>query len=804
MDIKLKNGNTGKRNRAWWTGILLAGVSAALFVMMLPEFGRKAAVYEESFKKERFESEDFLSCLVRSNYVLYKNVLDKRGDKIYTYEELFMDEKVENIEEEAFRLGAAAEEEGYETAYDMEGYTNAKYADESQLNSILSLYAGQIQENVIGIRDDYVKAIGTMMDYYVLDKESGTFLKNTMLPIEKLADTLESGGEQAGLEDYVYYVVMDYDGAGNLQNISVRGSDADKLLKAVQTTESGRYGRLVIDREEVENYALYDYDTEGYNKTLSISQKKAANATFIYAMTKAQQEEILAGYGSSFAFFDSSMVDYSYYNAGIQMVYVLLVGGIALVTVLLALCRPALLTGKRERRMPFEIVAFAAIVFFAFGLELAVYYVQTAESGALLDWLDWNLPGGLSAGAEYEIAKMAIGFVLFALLFGFWYFCCLEMSDILRNAKSYFKTRVLCCIIMEKALSCCKKSYRKLKEQVLGVDLEKDVSKVLRKLLFINFCLISAACLFWFFGIFIVLVYSFVLYWLLKKYIYKIQQQYDNLLASTGYISEGQLNNTFDEDFGIFESYKQELYEIQNGFQKAVEEEVKSQRMKTELITNVSHDLKTPLTAIITYIDLLKEENTTEEQRREYLETLERKSLRLKVLIEDLFEVSKANSGSVNLEPVPVDICHLMRQVYLEYEDKMEEAGLQVRFSVPEEKIILQLDSQKTYRIFENLYVNIIKYALHDTRVFVTAEKYGGNDGAAPQIRIEMKNISEQEILGDPQELSERFVRGDASRNSEGSGLGLAIARSLTELQGGKFRIEADGDLFKVILIFAL
>ena len=123
---------------------------------------------------------------------------------------------------------------------------------------------------------------------------------------------------------------------------------------------------------------------------------------------------------------------------------------------------------------------------------------------------------------------------------------------------------------------------------------------------------------------------------------------------------------------------------------------------------------------------------------------------------------------------------------------------------MPEEKIILQLDSQKTYRIFENLYVNIIKYALHDTRVFVMVEKYGGSDGTAPRICIEMKNISEQEILGDPQELSERFVRGDASRNSEGSGLGLAIARSLTELQGGRFRIEADGDLFKVILIFPM
>lgn len=349
-------------------------------------------------------------------------------------------------------------------------------------------------------------------------------------------------------------------------------------------------------------------------------------------------------------------------------------------------------------------------------------------------------------------------------------------------------------------MSFFRKNYRKLKEQVLGIDLGEDIGGLLKRLLFINFCLMAAACLCWGFGILVVLIYTFMLYWILKKYIQRIQKQYGCMLKATNCIAQGQLNNEFDENFGVFESYKRELYEIQNGFQKAVEEEVRSQRMKTELITNVSHDLKTPLTAIITYIDLLKEEKITEEQRKEYLDTLERKSLRLKVLIEDLFEMSKASSGSVTLEPVPVDICNLMRQVYLEYEDKMKETGLQVRFSVPEEKIILQLDSQKTYRIFENLYVNIIKYALHDTRVFVTAERRDGKEGEHSAIHIEMKNISEQEITGNPQELSERFVRGDASRNSEGSGLGLAIAKSLTELQGGKFRIRADGDLFKVIL----
>ena len=192
---------------------------------------------------------------------------------------------------------------------------------------------------------------------------------------------------------------------------------------------------------------------------------------------------------------------------------------------------------------------------------------------------------------------------------------------------------------------------------------------------------------------------------------------------------------------------------------------------------------------------MLKKEENTDEERREYLSVLEQKSHRLKVLIEDLFEVSKANSGNVKMEPVPVDICNLLRQVYLEHEEKMKQSGFDVRFTVPEEKVILQLDSQKTYRIFENLYVNVIKYAMPNTRVYVSAETSGESG-----IHIEMKNMSAQEININPQDLTERFVRGDASRNTEGSGLGLAIAKSFTELQGGKFLVETDGDLFKVII----
>ena len=227
----------------------------------------------------------------------------------------------------------------------------------------------------------------------------------------------------------------------------------------------------------------------------------------------------------------------------------------------------------------------------------------------------------------------------------------------------------------------------------------------------------------------------------------------------------------------------------------AVDKEVKSQRMKTELITNVSHDLKTPLTAIITYVNLLKEERD-EEKQREYIDVLERKSLRLKVLIEDLFEISKANSQNVTLNVVDVDIVNLFKQVKLEMEDKITAAGLEFRCEYPEEKIVIPLDSQKTYRIFENLLVNITKYAMPHTRVYV---QIGRKEG---KTFIRLKNISAAELNFKPEELTERFVRGDVSRNTEGSGLGLAIVKSFVELQKGELKIETEADLFKVEIQF--
>lgn len=221
---------------------------------------------------------------------------------------------------------------------------------------------------------------------------------------------------------------------------------------------------------------------------------------------------------------------------------------------------------------------------------------------------------------------------------------------------------------------------------------------------------------------------------------------------------------------------------------------MKSQRMKADLITNVSHDLKTPLTAIITYVNLLKDENISEEDRKSYIETLDKKSQRLKRLIDDLFEISKATSNNITLEPVDVDLTDLIKQVLLEMDDKIKESGIDFRFNHPEKKIILKLDSEKTYRIFENLIINIVKYGMPNTRAYIDI----ANDGNT--VRTTIKNVSASELNFNAEEISERFVRGDQSRNTDGSGLGLAIVKSFVELQGGQFRIETDGDLFKAII----
>ena len=329
-----------------------------------------------------------------------------------------------------------------------------------------------------------------------------------------------------------------------------------------------------------------------------------------------------------------------------------------------------------------------------------------------------------------------------------------------------------------------------------NLDLKDGYEKFILAALGVNFLAITICSSIWGFGIITGAIYSVILYGLIKKKFGKVLEDYNKLETITEDIANGDFGSVPEEDLGVFNPIKENLENIEKGFSAAVSEEVKSQKMKTELITNVSHDLKTPLTSIITYVDLLKKEGITEEERQKYLDTIDKKSNRLKFLIEDLFEVSKATSGNVTMNPMKVDVVSLIKQTLVELEDKLNAAHLEVKGNFPEEKVILELDSMRTFRIFSNLISNISKYSMPYTRVYINVKRDAENT------EIEFKNISAEELNCDVENLTERFVRGDKSRNTEGSGLGLAIAKSFTELQDGKMKVSSDGDLFKVVLTF--
>lgn len=336
------------------------------------------------------------------------------------------------------------------------------------------------------------------------------------------------------------------------------------------------------------------------------------------------------------------------------------------------------------------------------------------------------------------------------------------------------------------------KGIRNIFRTLFTIDLSKDYNKKLIGILVANlgitWLLIAMGPL----GVLLAIGYGYVLLRYLRIQIEKLQQLYE----MTGAIAKGDLNQKIDVSIGVLQPIAENLNNIQKGFKMAVQEEMKSQRMRTELITNVSHDLKTPLTSIISYVDLLKKEDIKDETQRGYIDILDQKSQRLKVLIEDLFEASKANSGAIELSLEELDIVALLRQTLGEFEEKTEEKGLDIRLTSDQEKIKCYLDGRRTYRIFENIMTNIVKYAMEGSRVYIDLE------AQEDRVSLVFKNIASYEMNFDAAEITERFMRGDKARHTEGSGLGLAIAKSLTEIQSGEFEIVVDGDLFKTLITF--
>ncbi|MBK2402602.1 sensor histidine kinase [Erysipelothrix sp. strain 2 (EsS2-6-Brazil)] len=296
---------------------------------------------------------------------------------------------------------------------------------------------------------------------------------------------------------------------------------------------------------------------------------------------------------------------------------------------------------------------------------------------------------------------------------------------------------------------------------------------------------------------------TMLFFWLIKTgvvvyFILKFALDGKAIREATQAMVSGNFDKSLDTSKlnGVLKDHAQDLNQLSDGMHRAVERQMKSERMKTDLITNVSHDIKTPLTSIINYIGLLEQKSFDDLEVQEYLNVLSRQSLRLKKLIEDLVEASKASSGTIPLNQEDTDLNVLLDQVIGEYRDRLNQNELEL--IVIQDEVHAHLDGNVLFRILDNLFGNICKYSLTKSRVYVTLNQIDHN------AVIEIKNISDVSLNISSDELMERFVRGDASRNTEGSGLGLSIAKALTEVMGGAFKLEIDGDLFKVNLTFPL
>ena len=599
-------------------------------------------------------------------------------------------------------------------------------------------------------------------------------------------------------DDTLGYLTLKFDSYGYLSTVTLENhTDVDFLYEG--------YNLQTKARESIEQYksnvTVYEknYDTEVdafqlIPKNFTIRFALDTDSDFVYVSS----QEHIAGY-----YYWSPEREAVKSGA----IWMIAFGAIfvALMALILPFVKP-LNTGREKLfSIPFELVVCIGVAgVFGFVLMFSVMSWTCAYD----HYWEIEILG-------YEVTKMAqhillliANFLGWAFLYFIEYIVVACLRQFFSEPKYYIKNRIVCINF----LRWLKRKIVKIYRWAITIDVTRKLHVSILKIVGVNlavlFVLHTVAILLgsmfayyyedmyraWICGVIGILIYSIVLYCILRKYGVKLQRQYSSLLYATQQMAEGNLKIGMEENLGLFMPISQSLSKVQQGFQQAVAEEAKSQSMKTELITNVSHDLKTPLTAIITYVELLKREDITEEERKSYVQTLDQKSQRLKVLIEDLFEVSKAHSGNVTMNFMDVDVVSLMKQVRLEMADQMEASNLTFRFNLPEEKVVLSLDGQRTYRVFENLLGNALKYAMPYSRVYVDIHN------TDCEVKVVFRNMSAQELNYEPERLTERFVRGDASRQSEGSGLGLAIAKSFVELQNGKLNIEVDGDLFKVVI----
>ena len=551
--------------------------------------------------------------------------------------------QIESVQEEGSRSGETAADmantlaEGNYLLYN-------RYVRDTDPAEVLSLYGQQ--------RFDLAEKY---LDYELIDSKDEVIASD--LPEEEQEKLHEDGKEYAFRVKYIF-------------------------------SENGRFGGYPDRRNGIRSRRGIQYGIDLILTRLKASSLtgryqalQAYGCTFIYGIT----EENLEAYGNIIASENGEYLEYyniSYTTAfrdTLEMLSVLLIAA----AILMPFVKCLDLSEMKVFRASFE-VAGAGALFFAFGgFDIMAYVVYHTVKGR-------SLPAG------FEPALLVANFLLWMFMFGILFWCVTSLRAMFRMKKAYWTERTLTAKMLRKMKNKGEESGGKIQKKVksigrkirnffarqydalLHLDFQDKTNRTILRVVLINFAILFVVCLFWWYGTVALIVYSVMLFMFLKKYTQDLSEKYALLLKSTNQLAEGHLDIPIEGDVGLFNPIQEELKRIQKGFKKAVDEEVKNERMKTELVTNVSHDLRTPLTAIITYTDLLKNEKD-EEKRKEYISVLERKSLRLKVLIEDLFEISKAASKSVVMHFMKVDIVGLFKQVELENVEKIKAANLEFR-----------------------------------------------------------------------------------------------------------------------------
>ncbi len=768
LDIKLKS---NKKITLFLSVGFLLTVAICLY-LSYPTLGERASIFIDLEENTEGYTVNLFERLYKQNYIFYRDYQEFKEKKEVPFGDVYL-----NIQRKDIPLEDTKEEQKQPTQDYLEIEEYEDFYQENEIYNVITQQWKEINTQMERWVDNNSTLIQKQLDYCVIQSSDKYITKNTNADLQLALTGTEEQKTQL-LRNYLFFIIFSYDGSGRLETIQTKGENEDELLKVAKSKEK--------QQKIFSDLVYYVTDTEGkkiQKVTLNFGTPK--DITIIYGMTRQQWETFIEPITD---IKDQLWMQISAYErAGVRgILYLILLGLLIGAFLLPKIPDYQLYKCSIFQRIPLEITCLIGFLCLSIGTDkilrimiqtnqeyylkqLGTVYISTIDISNLLI-------------AEYNI-------IILFFIFAFWFASATALYPIQKQGIGIYLSQRCICHSMLIGIKNWMKNFWK---ELTSYDLSRRTEWLLLRLVLCNLAILLIITEV--FGATGLVLYSIVLIFLFYRWMTSIKRQYEKLLSCTQQLSDGDLNTQIDIDSGIFQTVLEELTQIQTGLKNAVEEELKSQKMKTELITNVSHDLKTPLTAIITYIDLLKQENLSSKQQEEYLITLEKKAHRLKDLIEDLFEISKATSNNVTLNIVDVNIISLIKQVWLELSDRIEEAQLDFRFDFPEEKVILPLDSQKTYRIFENLYINIFKYAMPKTRVYVSA-KYIGDT-----LKIELKNISAAELTINPCELAERFVRGDSSRNTEGSGLGLAIAKSFVELQKGRMEIETDGDLFKVAL----